>query len=247
MMKKRYLFFVLMLCIAAIGVKAQNFTFKNASDEALSDTMTIAIDQEGGTSYDFIHFTNISGVAKTVKVKLDNMSLANGAALQMCFNGNCLPNVTLSPSSITIENDSTYKGFDLVYDYADGTTSILRINLVAADDTSSVYQSLYVKYAPESSLERPNEKQSALSLNVDAFPNPTSNNVTVKYSLPANYSNGKITIRNMIGRTLKSIAIKGGTSGKHVISTTDLPSGVYFYSIMGNGKTLSTKKLVVKH
>ncbi|HBN06900.1 MAG TPA: T9SS C-terminal target domain-containing protein, partial [Bacteroidales bacterium] len=29
--------------------------------------------------------------------------------------------------------------------------------------------------------------------------------------------------------------------------TYDLPNGVYFYSIIGDGKTIATKKLIVKH
>lgn len=244
-MKKKFILFVLLLSIVAIGLKAQNFTFKDGGDNVLADTFFVQIDNGGGVDYSFIHFVNISGADKSIKVRLTDVSLASGAELQMCFDGNCL-SALLSPNPITIQQDSIYDKFDLVYSYANGNNSLVKVNLVDAQDTNNVYQSLFVKYTTSVSLDKPALKP-IVALSVDAFPNPTSNSVTVKYSLPSNYSNGKITIRNMIGRTLKSINIKEGINGKHVISTADLPSGVYFYSIMGNGRTLSTKKLVVKH
>ena len=228
-----------------MGVKAQNFTFKDGGDNVLADTFFVEIDNGGGIDYSFIHFVNVSGADKTIKVKLTDVSLSSESSLQMCFNGSCLE-VLVSPDPITIQKDSIYDKFDLVYAYANGNNSLVKVNLVDAQDTNVVYQSIFVKYTTTVSLDKPLVKP-IVALNVDAYPNPTSNNVSIKYSLPSNYTNGKIVIRNMIGKTLKSINVKEGTSGKHTISTADLPSGVYFYSLMGNERTLSTKKLVVKH
>jgi hypothetical protein len=36
-------------------------------------------------------------------------------------------------------------------------------------------------------------------------------------------------------------------NGKFNISTTNLSDGIYFYSLMVNGKIIQTKKLMVKH
>ena len=48
-------------------------------------------------------------------------------------------------------------------------------------------------------------------------------------------------------KTVKTIPAKIGVKSVMNINTAELPNGVYFYSIIADGVTISTKKLVVRH
>jgi hypothetical protein len=51
----------------------------------------------------------------------------------------------------------------------------------------------------------------------------------------------------MVGKTVATIPAKVGVKSAVNINTSELPNGVYFYSVVADGVTLSTKKLVVRH
>ncbi|MFA6200944.1 MAG: T9SS type A sorting domain-containing protein [Bacteroidales bacterium] len=243
-MKKIYLIFAITLGFT-IGLNAQSFQFIY-EDNVIGDTLKLDNSSPDGLRTDYIHFKNISEEAKTVKVYKEIIQLADEAGLYMCFNGNCLTD-TISPSSITIQPNVVYSEFDLQYTYANNNETFARINLINPTTLEPI-QSFYVLYTDSTtvSLEKP-IKQGITSTNIEAYPNPANNNATIAYSIQTNYKSGKIVVRNMIGATIKTISINGGSTGKQSISTAELPNGVYFYSIIGDGKALSTKKLVVKH
>ena len=243
-MKKIYLIFAIALGFT-LGLNAQSFQFIY-EDNVIGDTLKLDISSPDGLRTDYIHFKNISAEAKTVKVYKEIIQLADEAGLYMCFNGNCLTD-SISPNSIIIRPDSIYSEFDLQYTYANKNESFARINLINPTTLEPI-QSFYVLYTDSTtvSLEKP-FKQGTTSTNIEAYPNPANTNATINYSLPSSYRSGKIAVRNMIGKTIKTISISGNSTGKQSFSTSELPNGVYFYSIIGDGKTLSTKKLVVKH
>ena len=113
----------------------------------------------------------------------------------------------------------------------------------ATEGEYETLESFYVKYYDEVGLEQ----AKATNLSLSAYPNPAVNNVKVSYSIPANYSNAEISVRNMVGKTVKTIPAKIGVKSVMNINTAELPNGVYFYSIIADGVTISTKKLVVRH
>lgn len=241
-MKKIYLIFAIALGFT-LGLKAQTFHFTH-EENLIGDTLKLNI-ATGEVRTDFIHFTNITNQPISVKVYKEIINLATDGELLMCFDENCLLD-SISPNPITLEPNVEYTGFDLLYTYANNNETLARINLIDPT-TMQTIQSFYVLYADlNSSLEKP-IKQSITSTNIEAYPNPANNNATIAYSLPTNYKSGKIVVRNMIGATIKTISINGGSTGKQSIPTVELTNGVYFYSIIGDGKALSTKKLVVKH
>lgn len=241
-MKKIY--FLAIALVFALGLNAQTFQFIY-EENVIVDTLKLDISSLDGLRTDYIHFKNISTEPKTVKVYNEIFQLADEASLYMCFNGNCLTD-TISQSSIIIQPDSTFAEFDLQYTYANKEETFARINLINPTTLEAI-QSFYVLYKDMSvSLEKP-FKQGITSINIEAYPNPANANATINYSLPSSFRSGKIAIRNMIGKTIKTISISGNSTGKQSFSTSELPNGVYFYSIIGDGKTLSTKKLVVKH
>jgi hypothetical protein len=243
-MKKIYLIFAIALAFT-LGLKAQTFQFTHEGN-VIGDTLKLNI-ATGTERTDYIHFTNVTNESISAKVYKEIIQLADGGDLLMCVGSECtLDSIS---SAFNLEPNVEFTGFDLLYTYGNTDETLARINLIDASSLETI-QSFYVLYTTDTSttvsLEKP-IKQGITSTNIEAYPNPANNNATIVYSLPTNYKSGKIVVRNMIGATIKTISINGGSKGKQSISTAELPNGVYFYSIIGDGKALSTKKLVVKH
>ena len=78
------------------------------------------------------------------------------------------------------------------------------------------------------------------------FPNPANNQTGINFQLPTPNSEARIMLRNLLGSIVKEIRVTG-TENKYSINTSDLNSGLYFYSVMFENKILFTKKLIVKH
>jgi hypothetical protein len=80
---------------------------------------------------------------------------------------------------------------------------------------------------------------------VHAYPNPASGNVTFTYSSSSQDAASTIMVRNLLGETIKKICLSGST-GKVSFNAGDLTSGIYFYSLVVNGNSVATKKLIVR-
>lgn len=81
---------------------------------------------------------------------------------------------------------------------------------------------------------------------VNAYPNPSRGEVV--FTLSQSNSEGyKIRISNAIGRTIKTIEVKDlGISSQIEANLTELPNGLYFYSLLANDKMVETKRLILQ-
>jgi len=57
---------------------------------------------------------------------------------------------------------------------------------------------------------------------------------------------GSVIIRNLLGSVVKKSTLTS-EEGKLSIVTGDLPEGIYFYSLDVDGKTMTTRKLIINH
>ncbi len=78
------------------------------------------------------------------------------------------------------------------------------------------------------------------------YPNPFNNSTIISYSVPVR-SNIELKIFNALGQSVRSLESGVQQPGLHTISMTteDLPSGVYFYSLKVNNTLFATKKLIL--
>lgn len=241
-MRKKYVLFAALISIA-FGIKAQSFEFIYEGN-VIQDTLYLNI-STGDERTDYVHFKNITSETKNVKVYLQKLELANEGLLFMCFDGECLLD-TISPAAILLEPNVEYSQFDLLYMYVTDNQTTAKVHLMDSATMQSLQSFVVIYKNLDNSLEKPT-KQNITSTSLEAYPNPAKNSATINYSIPSNYRTGNLVVRNMIGSVVKTISINGGSTGKQSISTYDLPNGVYFYSIIGDGKTIATKKLIVKH
>ena len=80
----------------------------------------------------------------------------------------------------------------------------------------------------------------------NAYPVPASDVVNFDYSFNSNVSNAMVAVYNMMGQEVLRSDINS-MSGKLSLNVSDLADGVYFYSLIVNGKTEKSNKLVVRH
>lgn len=76
-------------------------------------------------------------------------------------------------------------------------------------------------------------------------PNPTSGNTEIRYKLPLQSVSANITIYDMNGRQIRTIELSGSGEGYVNVSTSELESGIYLYSLIINGQEADTKRMVI--
>ena len=58
----------------------------------------------------------------------------------------------------------------------------------------------------------------------------------------------KLRLSNIIGREVRTVPVRPeAAEGGMTLNLADLPSGMYFYSLLQNDKVLSTKRLVLQN
>jgi type IX secretion system substrate protein len=78
----------------------------------------------------------------------------------------------------------------------------------------------------------------------NAYPNPTANTTTIPYTLPQGTTQGELVFYNVQGVEVKRFKVDN-TFSTLLISTTDIPSGTYYYQLLINGNASAAKKMVV--
>jgi hypothetical protein len=76
-------------------------------------------------------------------------------------------------------------------------------------------------------------------------PNPFNTTTEISYTLPPNCSEGSICIYNLNGTQLKAYNITSPGSGKVSINGNELSPGIYLYSLLANGKLISTRQMIL--
>jgi len=81
--------------------------------------------------------------------------------------------------------------------------------------------------------------------NVQVVPNPAANFTFINFKLDA-VANVNVSLIDAAGQLVNTQHFDNVASGKAFINTTDLASGVYFYTVSANGKN-STGRVVIAH
>ncbi len=77
-------------------------------------------------------------------------------------------------------------------------------------------------------------------------PNPFTNTTTINYALPQKFTTAQIIIiTDKSGRQLKQLNISGNGNGSVNVDASTLSSGTYNYSLIVDGKVISTKQMIL--
>lgn len=80
---------------------------------------------------------------------------------------------------------------------------------------------------------------------INAYPNPSRGNIILALNLPGD-NIYKIRISNTIGRVIRVHELGPAEKMEVALDLSSYPSGVYFYSLLVNDKTVETKRLVLQ-
>ncbi len=82
---------------------------------------------------------------------------------------------------------------------------------------------------------------------VSAYPNPATNQVTIVFSLYKNASAVTVSLTDLLGQTVATQKYSNVSKGMAAtINTSNLPSGMYIYSVQADGEKF-TGRVVVSH
>jgi hypothetical protein len=85
---------------------------------------------------------------------------------------------------------------------------------------------------------RPNELQ-----NTSAYPNPSTETVTINYVLPGYVAKAELEVVDVQGKVIKS-AVIDRTFKNVLLNVSDFNAGMYYYRITAGGKTISASKFI---
>lgn len=82
---------------------------------------------------------------------------------------------------------------------------------------------------------------------LSVYPNPARGLVTVSLGQKFN-ADYKLRLNNIIGREVRTISLRPEAAyGGMALNLSDLPAGMYFYSLVLDNKVMSTHRLVLQN
>lgn len=117
----------------------------------------------------------------------------------------------------------------------------------AISNENKSYSDEYCKCISQASVKRvmPKIKSDSISDQersiINIFPNPFQTQATVQFD--KNLDDANLILYNMIGKQVKEI--KNITGSSYSIQRDNLPSGIYFISLMQNNMLITTKRIVI--
>jgi hypothetical protein len=108
----------------------------------------------------------------------------------------------------------------------------------------AVYREGGVIFPPVEVKEKSNEIPSKFTL-YQNYPNPFNPSTTIEFDIPER-TNVKLVIYDILGREVETLIDKELEPGKYKLNftATNLPSGVYFYTLK-TSKSIQTKKMLL--
>ena len=242
-MKKIFTLFLLFATLTAfsqgIGVKFEGVV--------VPDGGTVEVDAPRLNADNVYYFDiyNLSGQDLGIMFQRTNIEVVSGAISTFCIGGSCLigdeshfPEEIAAGDSLTFASDGD-AAFHIQYN-PNGNYGVTHHKFLLYDETdNSIKTEFYIKINNTDGIKE-QESQTLFT----AYPNPASNRVTVEYKLDIIPSQAQIVIRNIAG--VQVFSAPADASGKIIISLDQFSSGIYFYALEVDGRTMVTKKLIVK-
>jgi hypothetical protein len=242
-------FFTLAFIASSTLLSAQsNLEIRSASGTLLNGTTQVhsgfSTDVEVAADNYYVH--NISGASIAVRCRRDEISVVPGSQNSLCwalcssdYVAGAMPSLTAPGGSITINSMDSLNAFILHYKPTGTTgTSLFRVtfyNPSVTSDTAVFYQQFDITLGVGDLASK--------ELNVSAYPNPATNYINI--DIENMDEKGTIRIVDALGVTVKTATFNGDSNVK--FSTADLRTGLYFYSIVSNNKTVLTRRIVITH
>ncbi len=242
----------LLLALATITlVQAQSLQLQDTLGNDISGT-TLNITNPGGDIYNAfseeVTLKNNSATTKNVKCKRVIISALPAAMSNyFCWVSCYGPYTNTSPTAETVAANQLVKKFH-GYVNPNGTTGSGTIRYVFYDEanvTDSVFVNINFTVTTTTALKNNASTKTIVS---SIFPSPASNVAYLKINDVTSYANKKISLKiyNMLGKEVAKQTINTIQETIAIENVSDMPSGIYFVTLLADAKEIATKRLVIE-
>jgi hypothetical protein len=199
----------------------------------------------------FSHYLSIESLVSNrtigIKARRVSQSIQSGDASYFCWGTTCYPpSVSLSPDTIEIQPNATRANVFTGYygGAANGNTGVVtyRFFNFGAFPADSVDITFTYNYTTGTTSIAP-------ALNVrnevsQPSPNPAFNSTVISYSLTNPNAVARLKVYDLLGQEVRNYSLQN-QAGQISLDVSQLQGGIYFYSMVVDGKTIATRRLVV--
>lgn len=231
----------LTMVLAMFAASAQNITVTeketgNVVENGASYYIYGQGNDWGELALEFVITNNSSETITIIGGKTVN-TLVDGADVSFCCFENCYPGFTdeSSPYDLAAGASTDFSGHYLANENFGETNVDFYIFDRSNPDAKFVINVIF-KYSLE------DVEEIASQNTISAYPTPATDIINFDYNV-----NGRamVVIYNMMGQEVMRNEI-AGQNGTLSMNVSDLSGGVYFYSLVINGKTEKSSKIIVK-
>lgn len=244
-MKK--LFFTLALIVSVLTLSAQKFTItEKETGNVVENGANYCVFGDGvatwgelNIEFDVTANENVRLIGEKVE-----MQVVENTQNYFCW-GNCFLSTVYVSDPVNLDAGQ-FEVFSMHYMYNDaiedvaGLEQIMQYYLYPANNPDDKFViNVIFKYSLDGVEDISNIDEFS-----NAYPMPASNVVNFDYNF-ASSVDAEVAIYNMMGQEVMRNRLSG-MNGKLSINVSDLTDGVYFYSLIVNGKTEKSNKLVIR-
>ena len=229
---KKTLFFLLLVSMAGIASSQVKFIYNN--DTINGDTVTVNVSSPDDEVVFAVNIANLLSADVALTVVADSTSPhinVTGMCAGACYVGRSI-NFTVPANSVYTEFHANIEverglnsGYSAVIGFSDPTVNMPDVNFWVR----FVVQGASLDIAEQAELQ--------------LFPNPAMDFVTVFCNGATLSSNAKVQIVNALGAVVKEETI---ASEQSRVSVKGMPAGVYACRLTDGAKVVATKKIIIK-
>jgi len=91
-------------------------------------------------------------------------------------------------------------------------------------------------------IDGSNSEKAMLAQNT---PNPFASNTSIEYFVPSSAKSAVMVFTDITGKEIKTMKIQENGVGSLDVSIKEMPIGIYSYSLIVDGQSIATKKMVL--
>ena len=235
---------ITLMFLAAIGyVSAQSLQFElNGNVFSDGEAIECTTTNEWGEHFQEMQLRNLTSNDLDVIVEKEIIENLDGTMNWFCW-GLCFsPDVFVSPNPVTVAANSITDESALSFHamFEEGIFGYVVVRYYAYDERHPDERiSIIVKFHKSGVGVNDNSRPMEMG---SAYPNPASSTVNFDYSL-----NGSLTavVYNIVGQEVMRQDLNANV-GKLTLPVADLNDGIYFCTMLVDGRAWTTQKFVVK-
>lgn len=246
---KRFYIFSLLCSVLLLGL-APRQTFGQSFGFTEPPPATVKGTTDHAETDVIVAIKNISSTTKRAKIRMIKDEMALGHEAAFCFHGYCYtPQIDVSETAVELKPGESTSMVDALipklYNYGYPGKSKLTFVIFNEDNPDDKISVQFTFDITSTTTDiRPSFDAAPMILS-NSYPSPAVDNARIDYNITQQYNNATLTVYNLIGNAVQTVRLDA-PKGYVTLQTATMSPGVYFYSIVADGKKLATKKLIVK-